>query len=319
MSARQPSLEPSGDAVKEPKAGSARSAKPARFGRLFEGWELGGVIAALVLSAALLVVPRAAEPGVFPVPLLDVAEARATRQSYDQLADRAERQGLPFETRAVGDAVRRLGSALARGNGSAEHESRVLRERTELALRAGQTEPLVQLRALQARLFVRAVRSHSFDGPPGSELSSLGGDFAARAVRSGWAGPDGCIASDDELTTLFALRWLELTQLRGVSQLKPSLGDLRRYYRFLLLHPEGAFGTDGTRQRALSRLRYVAALEKRDPEYPADLARGALLGALGMAEPSAQALSNHLGQATGSVWTLRARNYLLAVAAEADP
>jgi hypothetical protein len=318
VSAREPSLEPSGDAVKEPKAGSKGGGKPTGFGRLFEGWELGGVVTALVLSAALLVVPRAAEPGVFPVPLLDVAEARATRKSYDELADQAERQGLPFETRAVGDAVRRLGSVLAKGSGSAEHENRVLRERIELALRAGQTEQLVQLRAVQARLFVRAVRSHSFAGPPGSELSALGGDFAARALRSGWAGPAGCIASDDELLTLFALRWLELTQLRGVSQLKPTLGELRRYYRFLLLHPEGAAGVDGPRRRALARLRYVAALEKRDTEYPADLARGALLAALGMAEPSVEALSTHLGRSTGSVWTLRARNYLLAVAADAD-
>jgi hypothetical protein len=309
-------LEPSGDAVKEPEAGSAGGGAPTGFGRLFEGWELGGVIAALVLSAALLVVPRAAEPGVFPVPLVDVAEALTTRQRYDDLADRAERLGLPFETRAVGDAVRRLGSVLAQGTGSAEHENRLLRERIDLALRAGQTEQLVQLRAVQARLFVRAVRSHSFAGPPGSELSALGGDFAARALRSGWAGPAGCIATDDELVTMFALRWLEVTQLRGVAQLKPTLGELRRYYRFLLLHPEGASGADGTRQRALSRLRYVAALEKRDAEYPADLARGALLGALGMAEPSALALSNHLGQSTGSVWTLRARNYLLAVAAD---
>ena len=50
MSARQPSLEPSGDAVKEPKASSTSGAKPTGFGRLFEGWELGGVIAALVTS-----------------------------------------------------------------------------------------------------------------------------------------------------------------------------------------------------------------------------------------------------------------------------
>ena len=319
MSARQPSLEPSGEPVKESKAGSARRPRATGFARLFEGWELGGVITALVLSAALLVVPRAAEPGVFPVPLLDVAEARATRTRYDRQAERAERQGLPFETRAVGDAVRRLGRAIANA-GDAEHASRVLRERVELALRAGQIEQLVQLRAVQARLFVKAVRAHSFADPASAELSALGGDFAARAARSGWAGPGGCIASDDELTTLFALRWLELTQLRDRPQLKPSLGELRRYYRFLLLHPEGAAGEDKSGQRASARLRYVAALEKRDSEYPAELARGAILGAQGASESSAEALGNHLGSSSGAEWTLRARNYLLAVAgAEQEP
>lgn len=315
MSARQPSLEPSGEPVKEPKSGSASRPRATGFARLFEGWELGGVVTALVLSAALLVVPRAAEPGVFPVPLLDVAEARATRARYDQQAEQAERQGLPFETRAVGDAVRRLGTAIAQA-GDAEHESRVLRERVDIALGAGQIERLVQLRAVQARLFVKAVRAHSFAAPASAELSALGGDFAARAVQSGWAGPAGCIASDDELVTLFALRWTELTQLRAAPQLKPTLGELRRYYRFLLLHPEGAAGENKAAQRASARLRYVAALEKRDSEYPADLARGALLGAQGASEASADALGEHLGRSSGTEWTLRARNYLLAVTAE---
>lgn len=318
MSAREPSLEPSGDAVKEPKATSQSPSsnlrRPTGFARLFEGWELGALIAALVLSAALLVVPRAAAPGVFPVPLLDVAEARATRARYDELADRAERQGLPFETRAVGDAVRRLGSAMERGSRDSEHESRVLHERVAVALRAGQLEQLEQLRAVQARLFVRAVRQHSFAARASAELAALGGDFVARALQSGWAGPGGCVASDDELVTLFALRWLELTQLRDAPKLKPSLGELRRYYRFLLLHPEGASGRDRTRERALARLRYVAALERRDREYPADLARGALLGALGSSEQSAEALGDHLSRPAGAQWTLRARNYLLAVA-----
>jgi hypothetical protein len=131
-------------------------------------------------------------------------------------------------------------------------------------------------------------------------------------LKSGWASASGCVASDDELRMLFALRWVELTGLRDRPGFKPTLAELRRYYRFLLLHPEGA-GQGATRDRAAARLRYVAALARRDPDYPADLARGTLLGALGLDEQSSEALGEHLTRRAGSEWTLRARNYLLAV------
>src|SRR5688572_27803027 len=125
---KKPSLEPLADAVKEAQAGSKGLGRERAFVRHFEGWEVGGMVVGLVLAAALLAVPRAAIPGAFPVPLVDVAEERATHARRDELADRAEREGLPFETRAVGDALRRLGLALAGEQGDTEHLRRVLAE-----------------------------------------------------------------------------------------------------------------------------------------------------------------------------------------------
>jgi hypothetical protein len=314
-SATESSLEPPGDAVKEAKPGHKSQPEGAPFARLLQGWELGAITVGLALSAALLAVPRAATPGLFPVPLVDVAEARATRQRFAALADRAEREGLPFETRAVGDAVRRLGSALSSGQGDAEFLNRLIAERMQAALGAGQVEALQRLRAVQARLFVRAVRGHDFRKPPSAELSALGGDFVKRAMRNGWASPGGCVASDDELTELFALRWVELTRLRSDPHFKPTLGELRRYYRFLLLYPERGTGGDApARERAAARLRYVTALARRDTEYPLGLARGSLFGELGMMQDSAQALSQHLARPSSAEWNLRARNYLLFAA-----
>lgn len=314
MSARESSLEPSGDAVKEPKAAAASATVNAPrtngFARLFEGWQVGAILVGLAGSVALLAVPRAAQPGTFPVPLLDVVETELTRERQRILAERAERSGLPFETRAVGDAVRRLGKALATG-GDAEHETRLLAERVAAARRAGQLEQLAQLCAVQTRLFVRAVREHDPAHAPSPELAALGGDFAARAKQSGWLDEHGFIATDEELSTLFRLRWLELTKLRDAEPLKPRLSELRAYFRFLLLHPEG--GGDAA-QRSQARLRVVSALERRDPDYPAELARGALLGALGMNGESSAALGAHLEESQRASWTLRARNYLLAVA-----
>jgi hypothetical protein len=281
---------------------------------MLEGWELGAITVGVVLVAALLAVPRAAPPGLFPVPLVDVVEATTTRQRFTVLADAAERDGLPFETRAVGDGLRRLGAAVASGQGDAEHLHRLIEERVQAALAAQQLPALARLRAVQARLFVKAVRRHAWGTAPARELAELGGDFVARATRNEWAGPHGCIASDDELTALFTLRWAELTHLRELPGFKPTLGELRRYYRFLLLFPErGKEDEKPARQRVGMRLRYVEALARRDTEYPILLARGSLLAELGMMPDSARALGQHLAKPRAE-WNLRARNYLLFAA-----
>ncbi len=303
MTARRPSLEPSGDAVKK-----------TRLARAFEGWQLGAIVAAAVVSAALLAVPRARQPDLFPLPLVDVAEDRAFRARVSELSGRAERNLLPFETRAVGDGVRRLGLALARVRGDVDHQRRVLAERVAAALAARQQDKLLELRALQATLFVRAVRAQDFGAEPAPELAALGGDFVARAVRSGWAGPSGCLASDEELLTLFGLRFVELTGLGEQPGFEPTLSELRRYYRFLLLYPPGGAASPEAQRSA--RLALVSTLARRDPDYPGDLARGVLLGALGASEASADAHTAHLGRSGGAFWNLRARNYLLGVASE---
>lgn len=285
------------------------------FGRHFEGWELGSITLGLVAAAALLAVPRPATPDLFPVPLVDVGEERSTRARYSELANQAQREGLPFETRAVGDALRRLGVALAGGAGDPEHLNRVLAERVELALRGKQLAELVRLRAVQARLFVNAVRAHVVGAPPSPELSALGGDFVKRATGNGWLGDDGFVGSDDELRTLFVMRWSQLTRLRDDPELRPSLAELRRYYRFLLLYPEQLPGRDAAAlERAQLRLRYAAALARHDRDYPLDLARGCLFGQLGSGPESAQAFSGYLAGPNASEWKLRARNHLLHAA-----
>src|SRR6187551_651853 len=192
MPASEPSLEPPRDAVKQAKLEHKDQPDRRPFARLFgtdtaprrpalEGWELGAITVALVLAAALLAVPRAARPGIFPVPLVDVAEGRAARARWASLADRAESEGLPFETRAVGDGVRRLGTALSGGGGDPDHLQRLIGERVRAALLANQVDALLRLRAVQARLFVQTVRAQVWNTPTSPELAALGGEFAVRA------------------------------------------------------------------------------------------------------------------------------------------
>lgn len=190
---------------------------------------------------------------------------------------------------------------------------RLLAERVQIALNARQLDALARLEAVQARLFVRAVREFSWQGAPPPELAALGGEFVEHARRNVWVGPGGCIATDDELRTLFKRRWADLTRLRGHAPFKPTLGELRRYYRFLLLHPERGTATE-EHEGVAARLRYVTALSRVDGEYPANLARGVLLGSLGMSAESASALTEHLARARGRAFQLRARNHLLFAA-----
>lgn len=310
-----PSLEPSADAVKDRTGAPAQPRARAGFARYFEGWELGSITLGFVAAAAWLAVPRAAAPDVFPVPLVDVGEERATRARYGELADQAEREGLPFETRAVGDALRRLGSALAGRSGDMEHLGRVLAERIELALAAKQQSALLRLRAVQARMFVRAVQSHVAGSEPNPELQALGGDFVRRAASNGWLDADGFVGSEDELRALFVMRWSQLTRLRDDPALAPSLAELRRYYRFLLLYPEHPPGQDAPAvERAQLRLRYATALGRHDRDYPLNLARGYLFAQIGSGLESAQAFGGYLAGSSAGEWKLRARNHLLHAA-----
>ena len=169
---------------------------------------------------------------------------------------------------------------------------------------------------MQARLFVQAVRAHAWGGKVSPELAALGGDFVERATRNGWLTPDGCVASDDELETLFVRRWTEVTGLRDEPRFKATLGEMRRYFRFLLLHPERSSKPEQSleQERASRRLRYVEALSHYDTEYPLRLARGSLLAELGRMPESASALGDYLGRSGGNEWNLRARNYLLYAA-----
>src|SRR6185503_2149096 len=75
-----------------------------------------------------------------------------------------------------------------------------------------------------------------------------------------------------ERRVLFTLRWAELAGLRETLPFSPTLDEWRVYYRLLLLHPQSAPGVAADR----TRLGYAAALSRKDPEYPAEFARGVL-------------------------------------------
>jgi hypothetical protein len=101
---------------------------------------------------------------------------------------------------------------------------------------------------------------------------------------------------------------------RAVFPFSPSLNEWRIYYGFLLRHPQHGARTDDTGDDgAATRLRIVAALSRKDPEYPAAVARGLLLYQLGDVEGSAASYRRYLGEHAGGPYTVLARNQLIYV------
>jgi hypothetical protein len=279
-----------------------------RLSRHLEGWQLGLWVIGMALLTALLVVPRNVPPVLVPPPVIDRVEQR---QLADAEARRAAhgREGLTLDVRSVGEAVRRHGRAAYAVPDLRPQVSAQLRRLAAEALAHQGAEPLLELRALQAELFVAAIASRP--SPLPAEAIELAGALLVAGEQQGWFAPPPLGADDDELRTLYRLHWNEATGLRA-HPFALTLNEWRVYYRFLLGRPTPEADRAGDLRR---KLEYVAALAHHDQEYPAHLARGVLLYQSGAPVQSAVELRRHLERSPDGPWSLRARNYLAACGA----
>jgi hypothetical protein len=272
-------------------------------------------LGALLVSTAYLAVPRAAEPTLLPLPQPDRRVLARKRAEERRLSDEARRVPLSFEVRAVGDAFRRLGAGTIAGQGVPESILRDLQKLTAEVLAKGGGRALLALRSVQAELFVDAAREWDASGKVSTELRELAGDFPEVAEERGFRKVGRLIIDDEELETLFRMRWCELTRTKGTPPLAPSLDEHRAFYALLLGYSPSSIGPGSDRVRLLA----VAALSKLDPRYPADLARGVLLYRSGAQAAAANAFRDQLSRHGDGPFRLRARNHLLATLAELPP
>lgn len=287
--------------------------------RHFAGWQLGVLSVGIAGLAALLAVPRPVAPDVLPLPTVDRREQARTIQNEGARALAAERRELPFDVRAVGEALHRYGAANYTGDSTnMERELGELRVATGRALKRYGPELLLQLRAVQTQLFLRALSHWEGTGQVDSELRELGGNLLDKARRSGWIASDHrLLMSSGQRRTLFRIRWDGLTGLLKRYPFAPSLDEWRVYYRFLLEHPEAPPGSpkggpELARALLTERQAYVLALTRRDPYYPAALARGVLAYQLERFDDAAREFRAYLGGHADGPWRLRVQNYLLA-------
>jgi len=301
------------EVVKNPPEAAEKHALARGFRRHFQGYELGLLTVGMVLTFSLFALPRASLPMTLPLPRVDRSEAQRSATRDRELAARAEQSGLPFEVRAVGEAIRHFGRAVSHGT-DAGHDVDDVRERMKAVVAKGQGALLLELRAVQTQYFLRALAQFERERKPNTELQELGGDFLGHAQRNGWVGSDGHFLGDEATRrVLFQLHWAELIERRGTFPFSPTLNEWRLYYRFLLLHPEPERTplADNEGAANTARLRVINALSRKDPEYPAFFARGYLFDRLGDAEATAIAYRAHLGQHESGPYALLARNYLI--------
>ncbi len=310
----EPTFRPAPRAVKRQVSEPPARPEPSRslLERHLEGWQLGAVVVAMALGGALVAVPRPAVPVELPLPSIDRRSLRLEAQKEQELADAAEREPLPFDVRAVGESMRRLGAAAAAGDADAAAFAKdELIERVTVARARHGDDALLRLRALQARLFQKALARWEATGQRGAELDELGGGFIEKARRNGWVrAPHRLVPDPAERATLFLVRWAQLADLVKVHPFSPSLDRWRLYYRFLLLHPEGEPGSADDAERLRSQGAALHALELRDAEYHSALAHAVLEYRSGNLQLAEHALRVHLERHPGGRNALRARNYL---------
>lgn len=309
------------DVVKKAQEASEKPAPLRGFRRHLQGYELGLLTVSIVLTCALLALPRASLPMTLPLPRIDRAEAERRASSERERARRTEATGLPYEVRAVGEAIRHFGQSVNQGLDT-EHDRDDLRERLANVVAKGQSALLLDLRAVQTQYFLAALSQFERERTPNRDLQELGADFLSHAQRNQWFGRDGRFLADEATRrVLFQLHWANLIEKRAVFPFAPTLNEWRLYYRFLLRHPEGALGSGREDESSANaaRVRVVNALSRKDPDYPALFAKGYLFDRLGDAEAAAASYRAHLGQHESGEYALLARNYLLHTLQGAGP
>jgi len=299
--------------VKKSPAPAGKHALGRGFRRHLQGYELGLLTVGMVLTFSLLALPRASRPATLPLPRIDRAQALRSNERERELSSQAETTGLPYELRAVGEAIRHYGHSLNQGLDTG-HDIDDLRERMKAVTAKGQASLLLSLRAVQTQYFLRALAQFEREGKPNSELEELGGDFLRHARDNGWFAKDGRFSADEATRrVLFQLHWADLIDKRSSFPFAPTLNDWRLYYRFLLLHPELSHTSLSEPESGadVARVRVISALSRKDPDYPAFFARGYLFDRLGDPGAAAAAYRAHLGQHESGPYALLARNYLI--------
>lgn len=271
----------------------------------------------LLLAAAgtLVITPRPTSPQVLPLPDVDQSFKQEVETEQKTRAQRARGGYLSKEVRAVGEQVRRAGLMMFQTQSAQSQLMTSLQKDAHDLANTDKIEELLDLRALQAELFLFEVRA--WEGQqqevgkvvePSRALQELGGGFARVAALPWFSDSRKIRLDDDELRLLFRVHWGTLTALGTEAPFNLSLEELRRYYQTLLRHPP-ASSMDVFTQSSL-QLSFALALGKVDPDYPTALSAGILQIRMGQFEQARGSLESFLQENPRGPWFNIARNHL---------
>jgi len=321
--------------------GLRRSAHEASGGRGADARWLALVPLGVALVLGALLLPRRAAPESVPLPVADrVALARVVA-SDTELAERARRDPLPGDVRALGSALRQFHTREA-----ADADNQQLfdaRHSVDMALvdvlhdaTAG-AAPLVALRAVQLEGFLDEVRKFEATGQRSPELDALAGAFVRSLTLEGWCEGHTLAPDATVLRVMFKHMWNGFLGLDARPELRPTIDEERALYAFYLSHAHpsktmrdalhaarrgahdarSCLALDEAERAATEawRIEHIARLAKIDPAYPADYARGVASFRRGDFGTSAMAFQAWLQAHPGGPLALRAQNFLRAAAA----
>lgn len=271
------------------------------------------------LLAAIIAVPRPLVPDEIPFPPVAHNALQAISLKDEARGVAAVGERLPFEVRALGEAIRLLGTTEASGSPDAAAMRETVLERAGVASAFGD-ENLLRLRALQLGMFLRELETFERTGAETKELRELGGGLLERAQQAGWLRREKqgarMSAGQSVREVIFRKRWNELTGMRGVA-FQTTLAEERAYYAFVLEHPVVTVSSVQKEDMVarcdsanLYMLRKVEELSRIDPEYPSDYARGILLLRLHRPREALRPLVDFVDTHDRGPYVLRARNTL---------
>lgn len=292
-------------------------------------------VAAVLL---LLLMPRETLPEDVPLPLADGRVLRDVARADDARASAAEAARLPADILVVGTALRNLSGAEA--HGADEVERIDARRQLDLALRslggrAGVTEDLAALRAVQARRFLQALAAWEKTGEVSDDFNDLAASFVVRAESAGWIVDRHVILDETERRVMFKLFWNVLAGVDTGSALNLTLDEQRALYAFYIEHPHPPESTrltldtdrrlattaeacsrvnaDVVRQSHLWLADKLKKLGEIDPSYPTAYALGVSYFRAGRAELAVEAFTSFLATHPDGAYSLLARNHLKAL------
>jgi hypothetical protein len=275
------------------------------------------VLSLLAGSAFAVLLPRPTYPQILPLPIVSESEKQAREEIEIARAEKVRNGSLAWETRAIGEQLRRIGKATSDGAAVDSKQLTALRGDVASVLRQkGGEAGLLHLRALQGELFLAAVSDFERSGEPSLALLELGGPFL-RVAQSAWLSKEGkVLLKEEELRLSFRIYWTKMTDLLEVPPFSPTLDEYRRYYRTNLLRPPAP--SSDPMSQLLAQLAMARALSRVDPSYPGSLAEGVLqirLGQFDAAERSLQAFTHAHPQGP---WAQIAKNHFLFAIKEAQ-
>ncbi|MGH7330107.1 MAG: hypothetical protein ACREJX_17310, partial [Polyangiaceae bacterium] len=213
-----------------------------RIANRFDGSEGGRALALVPVVVAVVMLclsmKHAASPADVPLPVVDSRALAATEAADDALADRASRDGLPQDARALGSAIRDFDSREAQGaDERAMAEARTAINRTlPDALVKGATS-VAMLRAFQMIDFLRELRAYEASGTGSAELGAVAGPFVARMTDAGWIDSHHVLMDDHARRAAFKTAWNAVVGVDRVPELALTTDETRALYMFYLAHP----------------------------------------------------------------------------------